>query len=163
MEDLFQKYASRIYRLAFRYLGDANSAEDAVQETFLRALRKGETFQHRSRWGTWLYRIAINVCLDQIRAQKRTDYKQLQSATHVRIDQPHKEMAREELAVEVRQVVKNLRPELRMLIILRDWEDLSYEEISKITRLSIGTISSRLNRARRLIYHQLQENRRSRR
>src|SRR5262245_12052241 len=70
-EQVFRENVSRIYRLSYQYLGNPDAAEDATQETFLRALRSEKDFKHSAEIATWLFRIAVNVCLDGIRQNKR--------------------------------------------------------------------------------------------
>ena len=148
-EKVFRDNVSRIYRLSFQYLGNPDAAEDATQETFLRALRSEKKFEHSSDISTWLFRIAVNVCLDGIRQNKRRRTECL----HTLPEQTLKHSAQgdfEKLDLQrrVRIAVNALPSRLRILVVLREFEDLSYHEISSITGLSIGTISSRLNRAR---------------
>ncbi|MCI0415372.1 RNA polymerase sigma factor [bacterium] len=148
-EQVFRDNVSRIYRLSYQYLGNPDAAEDATQETFLRALRSEKDFRHSSEISTWLFRIAVNVCLDGIRQNKRRRMESLHSLPEPTVRYSAQEdLEKLDLQRRVRIAVNALPSQLRMLVVLREFEDLSYQEISSITGLSIGTISSRLNRAR---------------
>jgi RNA polymerase sigma-70 factor, ECF subfamily len=157
-EQIFRDNVSRIYRISYHYLGNPDAAEDATQETFLRALQSVDSFKQNSNPSTWLFRIAVNVCLDGLRKQKRHRINALAAVRdHADHSLPAEDFERAELRFRVRQAVDELPPDLKILIVLREFEELSYQEISAVTGLSIGTISSRLNRARldiAKIFHQ---------
>jgi RNA polymerase sigma-70 factor, ECF subfamily len=148
-EQVFRENVSRIYRLSYQYLGNPDAAEDATQETFLRALRSEKDFKQTSEIATWLFRIAVNVCLDGIRQNKRRRTMSFDSLPEQTSGySAHEDFEKFDLQRRVRCAVNALPPQLKILVVLREFEDLSYQEISSITGLSIGTISSRLNRAR---------------
>lgn len=156
IEMLFREHAPRVYRLAYGYFGTAQEAEDATQETFLRAIQKYGQFRREAEASTWLYRVAVNVCIDGLRRERRRRCEPLDAAmTFSSFERPSEELEKKDLSASVRRVIDQLRPQQRLLIVLRELEELSYEEIRRITGLSIGTISSRLNRARREIFTRL--------
>lgn len=156
IERLFREHAPRVYRLAYGYFGTAQEAEDATQETFLRAIQKYGQFRREAEASTWLYRVAVNVCIDGLRREQRRQSEPLDAAvTLSSFEWPSDELERKDLSASVRRAIDQLQPQHKLLIVLRELEELSYEEIRRITGLSIGTISSRLNRARREIFTRL--------
>jgi RNA polymerase sigma-70 factor, ECF subfamily len=145
----FHAQAERLYRLALRYHGRPDAAEDAVQETFVRALNAMHRFRRDADLATWLYRIAVNVCLDGLRADRGRARRPLGAASDVPgCPGSMKAVEERQIADRVRRAIDDLPPDQRLLVVLRDLEGLSYGDISRFTRLSIGTVSSRLNRAR---------------
>jgi RNA polymerase sigma-70 factor (ECF subfamily) len=150
--EAFHREAPRLHRLALRYHGREDAAEDAVQETFVRALQAVDAFRREADLATWLYRIAVNVCLDGRRSDRH--HAPLEAAADVRgCPGTVKAVEERQVADGLRRAIDRLPPEQRLLVVLRDLEGLSYGEISRVTRLSIGTVSSRLNRARRRLAH----------
>ncbi len=146
----FRREAPRLHQLALRYYGRTDAAEDAVQETFVRALQAIHTFRSDADLATWLYRIAVNVCLDGLRADRGHAHRPLEAASDVRgCPGTMKAVEERQIADGVRRAIDGLPPAQRLLVVLRDLEGLSYGEIARITRLSVGTVSSRLNRARK--------------
>ena len=145
----FRREAPRLHQLALRYHGRADAAEDAVQETFVRALQAMDGFRRDADLATWLYRIAVNVCLDGLRTDRRDAHRPLDAASDVRgCPGTVKAVEERQVADGVRRAIDGLPPDQRLLVVLRDLEGLSYAEIARMTRLSVGTVSSRLNRAR---------------
>jgi RNA polymerase sigma-70 factor, ECF subfamily len=157
----FDQLVARAYPLvfntAYRILGDHDSAADATQTSFVRAYRSLRTFRRSSSFTTWLYRIVSNVCLDTVRRQRR----QGQSLTYESEDEPQAErdipdesahpertMIETELQRAVHRSLANLRTEHRVVLTLYDLAGFSYEEIAEMLRLPLGTVKSRLNRAR---------------
>lgn len=145
---LLNRHRDRIFRLCFAVLRDRESAEDAAQEVFLRAFVKLPLFRGESEFSTWLYRLALNFCLEKRRTQTRRD-ELLQTAW--RDDHASSEnVARQ---AETRQLLEialdELGEGLRVALILREWQGLSYEEIAAVLHLPVGTVRSRLHEARR--------------
>lgn len=153
---VFRREAPRLHRLALRYHGRADAAEDAVQETFVRALQAMDGFRREADLATWLWRIAVNVCLDGLRAEDGHAHRSLDEAAEVRgCPGTLKAVEERELSSEVRRAIDALPPDRRLLVVLRDLEGLSYGEIARVTRLSVGTVSSRLSRARKELARQV--------
>jgi RNA polymerase sigma-70 factor, ECF subfamily len=157
-----------VFNTAYRILMDYDSASDATQTAFVRAYRSLHTFQGTSTFTTWLYRIVTNVCLDMMRKQKR----QAQSLTLESEDegQPEREIPDERhhperLAIEselqrtVHEALARLRPEHRLVLTLFDLSGFSYEEIAGILNMPLGTVKSRLNRARHALREELEPHR----
>ncbi len=159
-EELVMEYQTRVYTLCFRYMGNEEDAYDMAQETFIKAFRSLQSFQGKSRFGTWLYRVATNICLDEIRRRKRrvstvSIHEPLETAD----SEVEKEVAdvrptaetlyeQKELSLYIQTLLDHMNPEHRTIIILRDMMGLSYEEIGEVLNCSTGTVKSRLSRAR---------------
>lgn len=160
-EDLAVKYQNKIYALSYRYMGNEEDAYDMAQEAFIKAYRSLRSFKGDSSFGTWMYRIATNVCLDELRRRKRRIIPlSLDEPLATRDgDEVEKEIAdssptadivyeQKELSQYIQQVLDEMKPDHRATIILRDIMDLTYEEIAQVLDCSIGTVKSRLSRAR---------------
>ena len=155
---LFENYKDRVYSIALSYFnGDEASARDITQTVFLKLMTHISTFQNRSEFSTWLYRMVANACLDQKRALKRLLF--FGDSREVVLPDGRKSaedryIARE-LETEVRKAVAGLRPRLRITILLKYFDDLSYEEIAAALGCSSGTVASRLNRGHRILAQKL--------
>jgi RNA polymerase sigma-70 factor (ECF subfamily) len=154
------RYQERIFNVLVRMTGDHQIALDLCQETFLKAYRAIATFEERSALSTWLYRIAANLCLSHRRYKRRRPETSLDGgAPSPDADPPHHDLPDGSLdpgeSVEVRErrervrrTIDELDPEFRMVVVLRDLEGLSYEEIAESLGCPVGTVRSRLHRAR---------------
>ncbi len=148
---LLCRHRERILNLAFSILRERESAEDAAQEIFLRAFQKLPHFRGESEFGSWLYRLALNFCLEKRRLQARRDeLLALYGEQNDEICGHSENLARR---VETREMLEialdKLSEPLRVALLLREWQGLSYDEIAQILHLPIGTVRSRLNQARR--------------
>ena len=157
---LVLKYQHRIGAVIGRFVPDHAEAQDIAQESFMRAYRALQTFRGDAQFYTWLYRIAVNTAKNHLVAMKRrppTSDVEVEDAEHftgARMqdnDTPEHELLREEIAREVSQTVAALPEELRQAITLREVEGLSYEEIAETMDCPIGTVRSRIFRAREAI------------
>ena len=161
--ELVRLYQGRIYRLVFRMLGDRAEAEDLAQEVFVTVFKSIHGFRGDAKLSTWMYRVAANHCKNRIkylgrraRGQKRefdeiADAHKLDSATmstSVRLPRPDEVATGKETEHFIRVALGELPEEQRQLVILRDIENLTYEEIQELTGLAGGTVKSRLHRAR---------------
>lgn len=158
-ESLVSPYINKIYAICFRVLGHEQDAYDAAQETLLRAYRSIGTFKGNSAFSTWLYRIATNQALDTARKKGRHKVVSMQGLTD-KDDSPRElempdaspgpsELLEQEDTVKlVQKAIGELKEEFRTVIVLRELEGLSYEEIAVVTGASVGTVKSRLNRGR---------------
>ncbi len=157
--ELVRRYERKVYSLAYRYTGDPDDAADLAQEAFLKAFCALRTFHGRSSFSTWLYRVTANVCLDALRSRRRRRTLSLDQARpggegdrEWDLADPgadlQEQVQRREVHETILRAVGRLGPEQRMVVILRDFQGLSYQEISQILRLHLGTVKSRLNRAR---------------
>lgn len=157
---LIERYQERIFALVRHYTKSAVEVEDIVQDTFLKVYRRLETFQRQSSFSTWLYRIAVNTALDFLKRVGRSPVQAVEdpelSASPVRahagsgvaIAGPDARLRREEIARITAEVLAELPEIFRTVLVLREFEDLSYQQMADVLGISIGTVESRLFRAR---------------
>jgi RNA polymerase sigma-70 factor (ECF subfamily) len=167
-ETLIDRYKDRVFRLLSRYCRDAIECEDLAQEVFLKVFRKLHTFQHDSAFFTWLYRIAANAATDHLsRAGRRrlrlVEDEEVLDSTHSSrsaydeaSNSPSAPLLAAELAAVTRKIVDALPEKYRTILILREFEDLSYNEIAEVLQCNLGTVESRLFRARQRFKEQLE-------
>lgn len=153
---LVQSYQQMAYNLAFRILGDADRASDATQEAFIRCFRSLDQFRG-GIFRAWLLRIVTNCCYDQLRLQQRrpttpiddlVEDEEHSDLLRDNIESPEDSLERGELNAFLKASLGILPPEQRAIVVLSDIEGLSYVEIAAVTSLALGTVKSRLNRAR---------------
>ena len=162
---LVRKYQYRLAKLVSRYVSDRTEVEDVTQEAFIKAYRALKGFRGESAFYTWLYRIAINTAKNYLvsmgRRPPRSDIdaeeaEGLTNGTELReINTPESSMLRDEIAETVRQTIETLPEDLRTAITLREFDGLSYDEIASIMDCPIGTVRSRIFRAREAIDNEL--------
>ena len=158
---LVRKYQHRITALIGRYIPDWSECQDVAQETFIRAYRALPNFRGDVQFYTWLHRIAVNTAKNYLVAQNRRpptddvdagDAEQFDTGTRLRdTDTPEHELLRQEIERTVMRVVESLPEELRAAITLREVDGLSYDEIAQKMGCPIGTVRSRIFRAREAI------------
>ena len=158
---LVLKYQHRITRLIARYVQDPSEVLDVAQEAFIKAYRAIARFRGDSAFYTWMYRIAINTAKNHLAAQARrpresgvdvTDAEQFDGATHLReISTPEGLALTEEIQQTVIAAIEALPEDLKVAISLRELEGLSYEDIAQVMDCPIGTVRSRIFRAREAI------------
>ncbi len=149
---LYDSCQQRVFRLAVRIVG-LEDASDVTQQVFLQAFRSLRQFNGRSRFETWLYRMAVNESLQHLRRNRRWQY-------HVLDWEPMDESHPGEDAVKkelLEQALARIDPELRSIFLLREVEGLSYHDIAEVLRIPEGTVGSRLNRARRELKQHLSD------
>ena len=150
-ETLVLRYQDRLYTAMISVVGSADEAEDVVQESFIQAYLKLDTFQRNSRFFTWLYRIAVNhQSLDESRENSGAE-------PEFDGDGPDLRMSRNEDIQLVHRALALLSEDHRSILVLREMEDLAYEDIAEVLKISIGTVRSRLNRARAALKQQLEK------
>jgi RNA polymerase sigma-70 factor (ECF subfamily) len=149
-------YQSMAYNVAYRVLSDPDSAADATQDAFLSAFRAMRQFRGGS-FKAWLLRIVTNACYDQLRVRQRRPTNSLDdlpvesdhiSYLHDPAEGPDELVERQELNETIQGGISTLPAEQRVILVLSDVQGLSYQEIAQITGLSLGTVKSRLSRAR---------------
>ena len=160
--ELVRKYQDRLYHAMRHVLGSADDAQDVVQDAFVQSLVKLETFNRSAAFYTWLFRIALNLALSQRRRRRATvSIEALRDGTGQEpIDggpAPDHRLSQEQRAAEVQAALATLDADFRTVLVLRDMDDLSYEEISQVLDLPIGTVRSRLHRARLQLREQLKD------
>ena len=155
---LVEKYEKPVYQLCLRMCGNAEDAADLAQESFIKAWRGLQFYKFESAFSTWLYRLTSNVCIDFLRRQKRrptvslTVGQEEDSGAELEIEdvqpQPEEQVVHREVRREVAAAMAQLEDDFRMILTLRVIDELSYEEIADIMDMKIGTVKSRLARAR---------------
>jgi len=167
--ELVQPFEAKVYNLACRMCGSREDAYDLAQEAFLKVYRALGRFKGDSSFSTWLYRVVANTCLDQIRRTRRsgavlsldapvdTEGGSLRREAADASFDPEDAALRAEVQREVRAVVLQLAPDHRLAIVLRDFEDFSYEEIADTLGWNPGTVKSRISRARAALRDRLVE------
>jgi RNA polymerase sigma-70 factor (ECF subfamily) len=163
---LVRKYQHRIAALIGRYIADWSECQDVAQDTFIRAYRAIGSFRGDAQFYTWLHRIAVNTAKNHLVAHKRRpptedidigDAEQFDSGIRLRdTDTPERELERQQMEKTVMRAVEALPEELRLAISLREVDGLSYEEIAQRMDCPIGTVRSRIFRAREAIDTELQ-------
>ena len=155
---LVRMYETRVYTLCYRMLGDGDSAADAAQDTFISAFRNIKRFRGGS-FRSWILRIATNTCYDVLRARKRRpttsldideDEEDVGSPLQVAdpSESPDDTAMRHELASAIQGCLEKLPEDQRIVLVLSDIQGLAYEEIAEVTETNLGTVKSRLSRAR---------------
>lgn len=156
---LFEAYQDKVYSISLYYFkGDESAAKDVSQQVFLKLITKIEQFRRDAEFTTWLYRLVVNACLDEQRRLRRflpfgdgfdmgnrRSEKSSQEAHYDRV----------EMADSVKAAIGELRPKLRMPILLKYVEGLSYDEMAEVLSCSKGTIASRLNRGHKILARRL--------
>lgn len=149
---LVQAYQIPVYNLAYRMLNNATEAEDAAQETFLKAYTRLNTYQPDMKFSNWILSIASHHCIDRLR-RRRFTWLSIEDDPAVEwlasdAEQPDAAALRAEQARELQQLLNQLDPDYRTPVVLRYWYDLSYKEIAETMNISESALKSRLHRAR---------------
>lgn len=154
-ETLVLENQTKVYNLALRMTGNEEDALDMSQEAFLRAYNSLDGFRGDSRFSVWLYRLTSNICIDFIRSRKRAAAVSLHDAedgSDIEIPDerflPETELERREFREALSKGLTELTPEYSRILILREVNGLSYDEIGEVLELSPGTVKSRIHRAR---------------
>lgn len=151
--ELVRRYRSFVIALAYRLCGDAAQAEDIAQDVFVRVWQALPGFRGQAAFRTWLYRVASNIAIEQLRHAKPViDIDNIPLATQ---DTPEDVALQTEQSRVVREAVLRLPAQSRLVLILREYEGLSYKEIAATLDIPIGTVMSRLNYARRRLQRDL--------
>jgi len=165
-DEIVALHQNRIYNLCYWMLGNRDDAADASQEAFVRAYRSLERFRGDASFATWLHRIAVNVSLDAVQRRKRGPllYSDLESGDDSPPElepvdyghDPQNVATRRERSQAVRQAMALLPEHYRVVLVLFDLENHSYEEVGELLSLPLGTVKSRLNRARLALREKLE-------
>lgn len=152
---LVEAYQRPVYSITYRMLGNPEEAEDAAQEAFLRAYSNLHRYDPKRKFSTWLFSIANHHCIDRLRKRRvkwvSIDDNPVLSNLVGDVPQPERKVLGQEERDDVQRVLEQLDPAYRMPLILRYWEDCSYEEIAEIMEISIPAVKSRLFRARQQV------------
>jgi RNA polymerase sigma-70 factor (ECF subfamily) len=161
--ELVKLYERRVFGLVHRMLGRRDEAEDVAQEVFVQVFKAIGQFRGDSKLSTWIYRIAVNLCKNRTKylarrhadeqdeleyVAERNAMEQAKGSTVSAVDRPDELVSGMQIELIVSRAIAALEPEFRECLVLRDVEDLSYEEIAEITGLPDGTVKSRIHRAR---------------
>lgn len=153
--DVVRQFSRRIYNLAYRFTSSHTAAEDLTQEVFIRVYRSLDQYdQQLGDLSNWLMRLARNLIIDDYRKRQRTPTDSSDDLTthefHLRSgsDSPHRALERQERRLQVLAAINKLSPDLRECVILRDIEELTYQEIVDLLKIPEGTVKSRINRGR---------------
>ena len=153
--ELVNRYRNRLINFVFRFVGSFEEAEDIVQDTFVKLYQKKDYYRPISAFSTWIFTIASNLAKTELRKRKRRKVSYLSQIgiEEKDFDIPVEDTTDEETVGEytesqIQDAIQSLQLHFRTALILRDIEELSYEEISKILDVPLGTIKSRINRAR---------------
>lgn len=164
--DLVGQYERKVYNLAYRLTGNPEDAADMAQEAFVRVYTKLAEFRGDCSFATWVFQITTNVCRDELRRRQRQRTASMDDPVAGEEgemarqyadpgDGPERALERKEAAAQVRQALASLDEEHQEVLRLREYLDLSYEQISSILNCSLGTVKSRLNRARNALKEKL--------
>jgi len=169
---LVEAYEHRVFRLVHRMLGRRDEAEDMAQEVFVQVFKAIGQFRGDSKLSTWLYRIAVNLCKNRLKYLSRrhsdaqdefetvAEHAPLSSSkgvTYGGVARPDQVLEGYQVERIVQRCMAEIEPEFREVLVLRDVEDLSYEEIAEITGLADGTVKSRIHRARGLLKQKVEQ------
>ncbi|MFL2982927.1 MAG: RNA polymerase sigma factor [Candidatus Neomarinimicrobiota bacterium] len=154
--ELVNRYKDRLVNFVYQFLGDREDAEDVVQDTMLRLYEKKHYYKEIAKFSTWLYTIARNLANTELRKRKRrkTTYLSQMSKEERQYDIPaiqddvDQGLQNKFINDRIQSAIKKLPDHFRMVIILRDIQELSYNDVSNILGVPLGTIKSRINRAR---------------
>lgn len=156
-EKLIQNYEGKIYNMCFYLLKNKEDAMDATQDVCIKIYKSIDKFKGDSKFSTWIYRITYNTCIDFIKKRKN----ELSYDEVIDNDDTHRDSRIEdiieskELKLEIKRCIMKLSDDFRTIVIFRDIEGLSYQEISEILNIEVGTVKSRLNRAREALRNEL--------
>ena len=161
-DTLVLRHKDMIFNLCYRFLGDLQDANDTAQDVFIKIYKALKRFRAESSFSTWIYRITVNTCKNKVKSLEHLYRKQTSSldnpGTRGNDDPPMEiaddsssppaELEKKERSMIIQKAIHSLPKAKKEMIILRDMEGLSYEEIMKVTRLNLGTVKSRIARAR---------------
>lgn len=149
--DLVRRHQQRVYTLCLRVLGDADAAADVAQDTFLTVLRKLDSFRGEAAFTTWLHRVAVNACYDELRRKQR------RPVLHVALEEgferepgpPAPDHADEVAGTrDTAAALATIPQEFRVALVLADVQDMAYEQIAQVLDVPVGTVKSRVHRGR---------------
>jgi RNA polymerase sigma-70 factor, ECF subfamily len=168
-DTLVMRHKDRVFRLCLRFLGDYHEAEDTAQDVFVKAYNSLQRFRFESSFFTWLYRIAINTCKNKV---KSLEYRYRKTDSRINIPEesvegysaenmgdspgnPASMLETKETMKMLQNAINSLPSDQKSVVILRDIQGISYEEITEITGFKLGTLKSRLSRARSTLREKL--------
>ena len=153
-EEIYKAFSSTVYTVALGITRNSRDAEEVTQDVFVKVFRGLKRFNFGSSLGTWVYRITTNTAINAYRSGQRrrifgtADYEELKDSIPDTRDTPKEEAEKRHAAESVDRMLKDLSPEHRSCLVLREIEGLDYKEIAQILRIPLNTVRSRLKRAR---------------
>ncbi|GIP41403.1 ECF RNA polymerase sigma factor SigW [Paenibacillus sp. J31TS4] len=163
--ELVDMYKDKIYHLAFRMLSQSQTAEDIVQETFLRVYRNLDRYDESQKFSTWIYRIATNLCIDQLRKRKPSyspdaempdgegaDWYSLLPSEEAT---PEDQIMLSETQLQIREAIQSLPEKYKSVVILRYLHDMSLQEIGDVLDMPVTTVKTRVHRGREFLRNKL--------
>jgi RNA polymerase sigma-70 factor (ECF subfamily) len=154
-------YWRKVFNIAYKFVGRHDEAEDLTQDVFLKLFKSIKTFDRRANFSTWLISVSRNLCIDHYRSVRREhdavthDIDVVTLAQPSTIDSPHAMLERRDRVALLRAALDKLAPSLRMAVMLRDIQELSYQEIAERLGVPEGTVKSRINRGRTELARQI--------
>lgn len=170
--ELVRIYERRIFALTFRMLGHRQEAEEITQEVFVQAFRAIDRFRGDAKLSTWLYRVAVNLCKNRLKYHARRGSSAHQDFDAIAegsaggaaigvsvgaVERPDELVAGIQLESIVKEALAQVDPDFRELVVLRDVEDLTYEQIAEVTGLARGTVKSRIHRGRQQLRQRVEQ------
>jgi RNA polymerase sigma-70 factor (ECF subfamily) len=166
-EELVRRYETTIMNMAYRLLGNRSDASDVCQEVFVLLLRKLGSFRGEAKFSTWLYRVSLNACHDHARRLRRhvsisespgDELPEIeQRLADKDVDSPESSLERAEIQNTVQEAITRLPYKFKEVIYLHDINGYNYKEVAEILGISLGTVKSRLNRARTRLARELSD------
>ncbi len=168
-EKLIDKYQTLAFNIAYKMLGNKEDASDITQEALVKVFKSIKNFKEESSFSTWLYRIVTNTCIDMIRKKKKiktfsldnpieTENGKIERQIQGEENLPEDVFEKKQIQKRVHRAISSLPEKYRIVIILRDIQDFSYDEISEIVGVPLGTVKSRINRGRIILKDLLSDN-----
>ncbi|MDY6789984.1 MAG: sigma-70 family RNA polymerase sigma factor [Thermodesulfobacteriota bacterium] len=159
-DELVLSHKDRVFNLCYWFVGDSQDANDLAQDVFFKAFKALKNFRFEATFSTWIYRITVNTCKNRLKSFPYRLKKKFVQLNHTAIKgnpgveiadeskSPEIELGKKEKMNLIKAAINSLPPDKKAVVVLRDIEGLSYEEISSVTRLNLGTVKSKLARAR---------------
>ncbi len=161
-DDLVRRHQDRVFNLCLWFLGDYDEADDMAQEVFIKAFRSLKAFRFEAKFSTWLYRITVNTCKNratslEYRLKKWTDRLDAGDVNpgdaaaedqRIQAASPQDQLEQKENIQQIRKAINGLSGDKKTVVVLRDMEGMAYDEIARITGMTMGTVKSKLARAR---------------
>ena len=165
-ELIIKKYQARIISLCYRYTKNYHDAEEVAQESFLRAYKSLDKFRYDSKFYSWLHRISVNCSLNYINSKEKLKEKETisdniglnEQEDNTSQETPYDTYNMEDIADKIGRLYENLPDDLKLIIKYRDIDDMTYDEIARKANLPIGTVRSRLHRARDILLKEIEIN-----
>ena len=159
-DELVLSHKDRVFNLCYWFVGDSQDANDLAQDVFFKAFKALKNFRFEAAFSTWIYRITVNTCKNRLKSFPYRLKKKFVQLNHTAVKgnpgveiadeskSPEIELGKKEKMNLIKAAINSLPPDKKAVVVLRDIEGLSYEEISSVTRLNLGTVKSKLARAR---------------